>query len=302
MIGRNVIGWNVIGRGCRMASARFALQLSDRLYASWQVARRALISTLYSPGIYVISTLTLLAASTLVLNNLAFLSENGLLVLTRPFFLPAFVCGVILSLYLSLHATLQLVREREQGTLKVLLFGPVDGVSFLLGKLWSHSILYGLAAVMVVLWAVVLGQMTNLLVQVDLIGVMGLGLLANGGIVALGLFVGAWGRTARTSLIVLALVLLLALIAQFGDQALVQMINQGVGQANRQDPVRFLRAALDGLHGLILWLSPLAQMSRGMDALLVADGAALLWRAGAIIGQTALYFFGAAWALKRGGP
>ncbi|MBI3961014.1 MAG: ABC transporter permease subunit, partial [Chloroflexi bacterium] len=207
---------------------------------------------------------------------------------------------VLLSLYLALHATLHLVREREQGTLKVLFFGPVDSVSYLLGRLCSQSLLYGMAGGVAFLWAVGLGWMTNLLVQPDLLGVLGLGLLTNGAVVVFGLLVGAWGRTARTALIIFALVVLLALLIQFGDQAILQLAAQT--QANRQDPLLFLRRALELLNGLLLWLSPFAQMSRGMDALLVGDGGRLLLHTGAIVGQAALYFAGAVWALKRGGP
>ncbi|RLT36463.1 MAG: hypothetical protein DWI57_14815 [Chloroflexi bacterium] len=232
------------------------------------------------------------------MNNLAFLDENGLLVLTRPFFLPVFVCAVLLSLYLSLHATLHLVREREQGTLKVLFFGPVDGVSYLLGRLYSQTALFGIAAGVVLLWAVGLGWLTNLLVQVDLLVVLGLGLLTNGAVVAFGLLAGAWGRTARTALILFLLAVLLLLVAQFGEQALLQ----AASQANRQDPLLFLRGTLEALNGLLLWLSPFAQMSRGMDALLVGDGKLLLLHSGAIVGQATFYFAGAVWALKRGGP
>ena len=277
-----------------------ALQLADRLYASGQIGRRALVSSLYSPGFYAVTTLALLAASTLVLNNLAFLDENGLLVLTRPFFLPVFVCAVLLSLYLSLHATLHLVREREQGTLKVLFFGPVDGVSYLLGRLCSQTALFGIAAGVVLVWAVELGWLTNLLVQADLLAVLGLGLLTNGAVVAFGLLVGAWGRSARTALVLFLLAVLLLLAAQFGDQTIGQLASQT--SANRQDSLLFLRAALDGLNSLLLWLSPFAQMSRGMDALLVGDGKLLLLHSGAIVGQATFYFVGAVWVLKRGGP
>ncbi|MFZ1756894.1 MAG: ABC transporter permease [Caldilineaceae bacterium] len=276
------------------------LQLADRIYAAGQIGRRSTISSLYSPGIYMVTTLAVLAASTLVLNNLAFLDENGLLVLTRPFFLPLFVCTVLLSLYLSLHATLHLVREREQGTLRVLFFGPVDGVSYLLGRLWSQNLLFVLAGGVVLLWAVGLGWMTNLLVQMDVLAVLGLGLLTSSAVVAFGLLVGAWGRTARTALVLFLLVLVLVLVAQFGTPVVAQLASQT--PANRQNSLLFLRTVLDGANGLLLWLSPFAQMSRGMDALLVGDGSRLLLHTGAILGQGALYFAGAVRALKRGGP
>ncbi|MCL4832739.1 MAG: ABC transporter permease subunit [Caldilineaceae bacterium] len=277
-----------------------SLQLADRLYAAGQVGRRSTVSSLYSPGVYAVTALALLAASTLVLNNLAFLDENGLLVLTRPFFLPVFVCTVLLSLYLSLHATLHLVREREQGTLKVLFFGPVDGVSYLLGRLGSQTALFGLGAGLVLLWAVGLGWLTNLLVQVDLLAVLGLGLLTNGAVVAFGLLVAGWGRTARTALVLFLLAVLLVLAAQVGGQAIGQLASQS--PTTRQDALGYLRAGLDGLNDLLLWLSPFAQMGRGMDALLVGDGGRLLLHSGAIVGQALVYFAGAVWALKRGGP
>ena len=276
------------------------LEVADRLYAAGKVGRRSIISSLHSSGIYIITSLALLAASTLVLNNLAFLDENGLLVLTRPFFLPLFFCAVLLSLYLALHATLQLVREQEKGTLKVLFFGPVDGVSYLLGRLWSQSLLFAMAAGLVLLWALGLGWLTNLLVQMDLLGVLGLGLLTNGAVVAIGLLIGAWGRTARTALVVFSLVILLALLVQFGDQTILQMAASA--GANRQDPLLFLRGALEMLNSLLLWLSPFAQMSRGMDALLVGDTGRLFLHIGGIVGQMIVYFTGAVWALKRGGP
>lgn len=276
------------------------LQLSERLFAAGQIGRRALISSLHSLGFYGVTALALAAASTLVLNNLAFLDENGLLVLIRPFFLPIFVCAVVISLYLALHATLHLVREREQGTLRVLFFGPVDAVSYLLGRLWSQSALFALAGSALLLWAVAVGRLTSLLVQADLLAVLGLGLLANAALVAFGLLVGAWGRTARTALILFALAILLALLIQFGDQAILSLAGQT--PANRQDPLAFLRAALEGLNDLLLWFSPFAQMSRGMDALLVGDGGLLLIHTGAISAQAIVYFIGAVWTLKRGGP
>jgi len=43
-------------------------------------------------------------------------------------------------------------------------------------------------------------------------------------------------------------------------------------------------------------------MSRGMDALLVGDGGRLLLHTGGLLAQMVLYFSGAVWALKRGGP
>lgn len=279
---------------------RFSLQLSDRLFAAGQIGRRALNSTLYSLGFYTVASIALAVASTLLLNNLAFLDENGLLVLIRPFFLPVFVCAVLLSLYLALHATLHLVREREQGTLRVLFFGPVDGVSYLLGRLWSQSVLFALAGGALLLWAVSVGRLTGLLVQIDLLAVLGLGLLANAALVAFGLLVGAWGRTARTALVLFLMALLLALLIQFGDQAILSLAAQT--PANRQDPLAFLRDALLVLNSLLLWFSPFAQMGRGMDALLVGNGSLLLLHTGAICGQGILYFTGAAWALKRGGP
>lgn len=276
------------------------LQLSDRLYAAGEVGRRGLISALYSPGIWLVSALSLLVGSTLVLNNLAFLDENGLLVLIRPFFLPAYACTLLLSPFLALHATLHLVREREQGTLKVLFFGPVDGVSYLLGRVWSQTLLFGMAAGLLVLWAAGLGRLVNLLVHADVLAVLGLGLLTNGGVVVFGLLVGAWGRTARSALLLFLVAVLLVLLVQFGDQAILQLAAQA--QGNRQDPLLFLRRALEGLNGLLLWVSPFAQMSRGMDALLVGDGTGLLLHSGGIAAQTILYFTGAVWALKRGGP
>ena len=184
--------------------------------------------------------------------------------------------------------------------MKVLFFGPVDGVSYLLGRLWSQSLLFAMAGGVVLFWAIGLGWLTNLLVQADLLAVLGLGLLTNSGVVAFGLLVGAWGRTARTALVLFLLAVLLVLVAQFGTPVVEQLASNT--PANRQDSLLFLRTALDGLNGLLLWFSPFAQMSRGMDALLVGDGGRLLLHTGGLLGQMALYFSGAVWALKRGGP
>ena len=67
-----------------------------------------------------------LAASLVLQNTLGYVSRNAVLSTRQPLFLPIAFMVAVVSLYLGLSAALGVARERDRGTLSVLLFGPVD--------------------------------------------------------------------------------------------------------------------------------------------------------------------------------
>ncbi|RME58893.1 MAG: hypothetical protein D6790_11275, partial [Caldilineae bacterium] len=273
------------------------LFLAPRLHAAWVIAARASRSAFFGLGFYLTAAVALLLATTLVLNNLAFADENTLIVMVRPLYLPVFLAAVLVSLYLSLNATLSVARERDRGTLRVLLFGPVDAVSYLGGRLLGQLILFAAFAGLAVVWAGGLAALSNMNVHVDLLAVLVLGLVANAAIVSFGLLAAGWGRTSRAALVLFVVIVLLALVFQFGDQIILQLANRV--QPNRQDPILFLRQVLAGANYLLLWLSPYAQMARAMDALVVGSLSSVFAHLAAMLGQMIVYFAGAVYALQR---
>jgi ABC-type transport system involved in multi-copper enzyme maturation permease subunit len=275
------------------------LFLQERWHAARIVGGRASRSSLLSLGLYVTVTLSLFFSSLLVRNNLEFANENSLVVMIRPLYLPVFVSTVLLSLYLALIATLGVARERDRGTLMVLFFGPMDEWSYLFGRLLGQTALFGFVLLANLAWALALASLTNLVFHWDILLVLLVALLVNGAVVSFGLFMAAYGRSSRASLVLFVVVTLVALAIQFGDQAILQFAAQA--QPNRRDPILFLRQLLATMNQIIQWLSPYVQFSQAMDALVVGNMLRVVGHSIMIALQGTVLFMAAVWTLKRSG-
>src|SRR5207247_441067 len=116
--------------------------LRARWRTIWAIGRRDLLGMLYGPAIYVVVALGMLATLPVVHGYLDAVERNRLLVLTDPFSLPFFVAATIAMLFLALSSVATIAREKDQGTLEVLFYGPVDRGSYVLAKHLAQLLAY----------------------------------------------------------------------------------------------------------------------------------------------------------------
>src|SRR6185295_15202002 len=108
----------------------------------WVVARRDLLGMLYGPGLYIVVALGMAATLPIVAGYLDAVERSRVLILSDAFTLPFFVAATVAMLFLALASVATIARERDQGTLEVLFYGPVDLRSYVVAKHLAHLLAY----------------------------------------------------------------------------------------------------------------------------------------------------------------
>lgn len=249
----------------------------DRFYAANLLRRRLSAATFFSWGIYITMALALLVAAVLLENNARYTQQNVIAVIPQPLFIPIWITTVLTALYLGLTGALTLARERDKGTIEVLLYGPVDEIAYVLGLFFAQVTVYAVLAGVALLWSNVATWWLNLQFTWELSVILLYSVLTTSAVAAFGLWVAAWGGRARTTLIFFILVMVGMLAIQVADQAVTLYIL--TTQPGITDPMIVIRDVLAQLTGVLQWLSPFEQMRLAMEALVARDGAGVAFNA-----------------------
>jgi len=237
-----------------------------RWHLARAVQRRELHATLYSLGLYVILAVSIAAAATVLRNQIVAVQDSGLSVLSNPF-AGSFLGAVVLSsLYLALTSTVTIARERDQGTLEVLFYAPMDPLAYLLGKYLAQLAAYALMVIVYLATLAVYALVTNLAFTPRLLGAVLLSVITASTVVAVGFLLSTLNRSARGALVALLGIIAVFLTVQLGHDY-VAGLTAGL-PVNRANPLLFLQTVLAWLDEILSWLSPFAHLERGIDALL----------------------------------
>jgi len=279
-------------------SAR-SLWSADRWHALATLHRRERRGLLAGPGLYVTVALALAASAVVLRNSLQFAADNTVAVMSRPLIVPFYFSMTIAALYLALTAVTTVAREREQGVLETLFYGPIDETAYIAGKFSAPLIACAVVALADLAWGLLAAWLSNLYFSPDLLAVAALSVLAGGMLVAFSLLVSAATRSARAAVIVFLLAVIVVATVQIGYG--VVATTAATPEANRANPLLFLRDVLELLNGIAEWLSPFAYLSRGIDALVVGDIGGYLLAALLAAAATALFLALAVRSLQRRG-
>lgn len=263
------------------------------------VQRRDLRATFYSLGLYVTLSAAIAAAATVLRNYVKSVQESGLYILSNPFAVPLFGAVVLSSIYLAIVSTTTIARERDQGTLEVLFYGPVDAVAYLLGKYLSQISTYLLMVVVYVMTLWLNALVTNFAFDWNLLWAALLSVATASSVVAIGILLSTLNRSVRSALLALLAIVLAFLGVQLGHEYVSGLIS---GPTQRgANPLLFLHTILTWLNRLFAWLSPFAHLERGIDALLRGAAGEYLLMMGLSLLYTVVAFGLAAQTLRRRG-
>ena len=255
---------------------------------AWREAKAALRGM----GCYVALTLALIAATWILLVDVRALKTADLLVLTDPFRPSVGIAMLVLALFFAVSAA----RDRESGTLEVLFYGPVDEITYVLGKAGGLLLAY-LAALPLLLaslgllswmsgFALTLPILVSVLLSiVPVAEIIGLGILLSIGI----------GRVRSAVLLLVGVVgVLLGIKLAHGMVLLVPI-------SDPSSPVLPLRDALAALDAACSWISPFAYLERVVDGATRGDWQSALLSLVAAIAYAVVMLGLAAWWLRRRG-
>ena len=235
----------------------------DRWHAARLIQQRDLRAILLGKTVYIVLALAILAAVLLLRNYLNFVQDNGLLVLSGAFNFPLFTLIFVSAIFLALSSVTTIARERDQGLLEALFYGPVDVPAYVVGKYLAQMLVYLVMVLIYALCFAIYAALTNFTFPSSLGWVVLLSLTVVSDVIAFGIFLSAWSRDVRTALVTLLGVILLLGVIQFGRELLA-----AVPISNRYyNPVLFLQNILAELNHLGQWLSPFSYLFNGMEAL-----------------------------------
>jgi ABC-type transport system involved in multi-copper enzyme maturation permease subunit len=233
-----------------------------RWHAARLIQRRDLRSTILGIGIYVVLSTALLASALILRNHLNFVDENGLLVLSGAFVVPLFTTIFLCSLFLALSSVATIAREKDQGTMQVLFYGPVDSLSYILGKYLAQMFTY-LGAVVVFGGCFVLyAALTNFNFPFGMAAIILLSVLIASDLIAFGIFLSTLSSSVRGALMLFLGVVLVFGVIQAGHELLISLPSP----SRYYNPLLFLKNVLAFLNDVAGWLSPFSYLNRGMSA------------------------------------
>ena len=232
----------------------------------WVIARRDLLGMLYGPGIYLVVALGMLVTLPVIAGYLDAVERSRVLILADAFTLPFFVAATIAMLFLALASAATIARERDQGTLEVLFYGPVDLRSYVLAKHLAHVLAYlpiGLGlTVLMLAYAGMTGLRLPQAFGLELL----LSVFTAAAVAALGVCLSTLARGVRGAIALLGALTALFLAIRVGSELL-----SGIAVPNNVSPLLLLRNVVLALDMVVWYVSPFALFQSGVDALVRQD-------------------------------
>lgn len=226
--------------------------------------KRDFVYTFYSWGYYVALFVAFLASSFILKNFLDGIREEDILVSAYPLNYPLYISIVIISVYLVLFSAVSISREREQGTLEVLFYGPVTPRNFLLGKYFKDLVLGMVSLGFCAAYFFLVSYATNLGFTMGLIKALIMSVFLISCVVSFGLFVSSITGRIRSSV--------LALIAILGSFLGIQFVHTaflGIEREGLSAPMMYLRETISLLFQGINWVSPFAFLNRALESVVL---------------------------------
>ncbi len=234
--------------------------MPDRLHVSWAISKRVILAAIYSPTIYIGLAIITFAVIIPLRSFETILNDQGIIVVLLPFDISILIAGILIAIYLALFSLLAISQDRDQGTMVVLFYGPMDPEGYLTGQLvgqWLQSLFIHLVLGLCIL---ILSFTTGLVSSWQL----GLSLLASlitsATVISFGIFLGILVRRTRGAILVFTSFIAIIIILQVIPLFLTGLAAQGAASMN------FLIKILSGLRIIVRWLSPFSYLFNGLDA------------------------------------
>ncbi len=271
-----------------------------RWHAVQAIQARSRSAIIYGLGIYITLAAAFAASAIVLHNSLRFVERNAVMTARQPLFLPIAFMVAVVSLYLGMSAALAVARERDRGTLQVLMFGPVDETGFLLGHFAAQLQVYVGVVLIAIVWVNLVTWILHLAFSIPVIILLFSSIATVGAVVAFGLLVAVWGGRTRSALVYFILIALLFIGLQLGREVVNGMAL--TGSTTQNDPIFLIRNALVAITLVTEWVSPYAQLSRIMDALPDSNWGRYLLHMGVTLVQMLVFLGISVWILRRKGP
>jgi len=231
------------------------------------LAKRDLFSTLRGLGLYIVSSISFLAASFIIKNYVDSIKKKDILVSFNPSDSAFYISVVILAVYLALVSASSISRERDSGTLEVLFYGPVSYSSYILGKYLNTMLSYLVVVVLFFAYFLGISSFTNLGFSYNLIKIIFISIFSVSCIVSFGLFISSFTKRVRNSIVWTVGIFLFFLSIQLAYTLFLKL-----PENNLSSTLIYLEKSLFVLSTYMVgWFSPFSYLKRGVEAVSADD-------------------------------
>ena len=230
------------------------------------LVRRDFYSITKGWGPYAAAAVSFLASSFLLKNYLGTMKMDDIMVSADPLNFPLLISLVVVSFYLAIVSTISISREKDQGTLEVLFYGPVNSSSYLVSKYLADMFVYLLLAGLLVVYFLAVSLVTNIAVSWSLVKAIIMSVFSASCIICFSLFVSSFTSKMRSSIIWLVAILLLFLAIQSSHNILLSLSEEAVSPV-----LVYLRNTLSLFSGILDWVSPFSLLDRGMESISIGN-------------------------------
>jgi len=232
------------------------------------LTRRDLVSALHGWGIYVVTVISFLLSSFFLGRYLGGIRENNILISPDPLsgflFFPSVI---IISFYLTILSSVSVSRERDQGTLEILFYGPVNSSAFIFSKYLKEMLTYLIIVVFFFAYFWGVSGLTNLGFSLGLVKAIFLSIFLVSCWISFGLFISSLTSRVRNSILWVVGVFLALWALYFGQGLLLSLSTEEMPAF-----LSYIGGAVSVIYQAVWWISPLSYLSRGMDAVNVGSG------------------------------
>lgn len=268
-----------------------------RWYIISRIATQQSRDTFLGWGIYVTATVSLGLAALQIYNSVRFVSESSLNILAQPFLLPLQVALSLAMLFVAVESALAIARPREQGSLQILFFAPLDEQILIGGNVLSGLLVYLLFVLLTLPILLLLAWISNYVIPTKLLLAIIPTIIVVGVTITFSLFVSAAAPSARSAVLILVAGILILLGLQSAYTALLNI----PPTSRFFDALLYIRIILAYLQSVLSWLSPFRMLDVILKASLNNDWLALIRQLGISLIMTLIWLVAAVRMLQRRG-
>jgi ABC-type transport system involved in multi-copper enzyme maturation permease subunit len=230
------------------------------------LVKRDLSVAANSWGPYVATTISFLASSLVLKNYLNGIGDNNILIASDPLNFPLYISLVVISFYIAIISAIAISSEKDQGTLEVLFYGPVNHTSYLLSKYMADMTIFILLIGLLIPYFIIVTMLTNLALSWSLLKGIGLSVFSASCIISFSLLVSTATSKMRNSVIWLVVLLGGFLSIQLTNSILLRM------SVDALSPLfQYLRRTIHLINTGTEWVTPFAPLNKGIQAIVISN-------------------------------
>lgn len=270
-----------------------------RLHAIRAISRKSRQTKFWGLGVFIVMSLGFAISSLLLVNVIKFTEVNIVSVEKQPLLTPIMVNAILVSLYLAFTSAISASREYDKGTLELLMYGPVDEGSFILGVFAAQLAIFSITVIAAVGWTLVCIWQVNLTFQWSLMLIFLATFFMAAQLISLGLLMAMLGGKTRNSLVYFVLAVLFFAAIPLADMIVANLVTVTASTAN--DPMLIVRDVLKAIDSVISWISPYALLQNALDGVAAGSLSAYLLNMAVMAVETVLLLVGSVAVLKKKG-